>query len=64
MGRDQEAVQNLSGFGNSPAAAAQLSTVIERLFQYCERAVDGLTVAQLRDSAGERVNPPGFDVPK
>ena len=39
-------IPNLPGMGNAPTLQAQLSTVTARVLLYCDRAVDGLTVAQ------------------
>jgi hypothetical protein len=53
---------NLPGFGNPATMPDQFATLIHRLLQYCESAVDGLTVAQLCDTAGGRTNSIGWDV--
>jgi hypothetical protein len=53
---------NLPGFGVAPEMAAQYSRLIERMLQYCERAVDGLSVDQLCDTRGGLTNSIGWDV--
>lgn len=53
---------NLPGFGVEATTAAQLSRLTERLLEYCERGVDGLTVEQLCDTRGGITNSIGWDV--
>jgi hypothetical protein len=53
---------NLPGFGNPPTAAAQYSTLIDRLLKYCEWAMDGLSDDQVNDTRQGATNSPGFDV--
>lgn len=55
-------IPNLPGMGNAPTLQAQLSTVTDRVLLYCDRAVDGLTVAQLCDTRSGTTNSIGFDV--
>lgn len=52
----------LPGFGNPPTLPAQLSTLVARVLQYCDLAVDGLTPVRLRDTRGGLTNSIGFDV--
>ena len=53
---------NLPGFGNPATMPAQFATLIGRLLQYCDRAVEGLTVDQLSDTRGGLTNSVGWDV--
>jgi hypothetical protein len=53
---------NLPGFGAEATDAAQYSRLIERLLEYCERAVDGLTADELCDTRGGITNSIGWDV--
>lgn len=55
-------IPNLPGMGNPPTLQAQLSTVTGRVLQYALRAVEGLTVEQLRDTRGGVTNSIGWDV--
>ncbi|MBI5947828.1 MAG: DinB family protein [Chloroflexi bacterium] len=57
-----EPVTNLPGFGVEPTMAAQCSRLAERLLQYCEWGLDGLTVEQISDSRGGLTNSIGWDV--
>ena len=54
--------RNLPGFGVEPTVAAQYARLVERMLQYCDRAVDGLTVEQLCDTQRGTTNSIGFDV--
>ena len=53
---------NLPGLGNPPTMPAQYATLIRRVLQYSEAAVDGLTVEQLCDTRGGVTNSIGWDV--
>ena len=53
---------NLPGMGNPPTMPAQYATLIKRVLQYSEAAVDGLTVEQLSDTRGGVTNSIGWDV--
>ena len=55
-------IPNMPGMGNAPTMQAQLSALTNRLLEYCDRAVDGLTVEQLCDTHGAITNSVGFDV--
>lgn len=53
---------NLPGMGNPPTMPAQYATLIKRVLQYSEAAVDGLSVEQLCDTRGGVTNSIGWDV--
>lgn len=53
---------NLPGMGNPPTMPAQYATLIKRVLQYSEAAVDGLTVEQMCDTHGGVTNSIGWDV--
>jgi hypothetical protein len=53
---------NLPGFGNAPTIPAQYASLVGRVLQYSEAAVDGLTLEQLGDTQGGRTNSIGWDV--
>lgn len=55
-------VTNLPGMGNPPTMAAQSATLVARVLQYSERALEGLTVEQMCDTRGGLTNSAGFDV--
>ncbi|MCS7293857.1 MAG: DinB family protein [Chloroflexota bacterium] len=53
---------NLPGFGNPPTVAAQYSRLVERLLDYCEMGLAGLSPEELNDTHGGRTNSIGFDI--
>lgn len=53
---------NLPGMGNPPTMPAQYATLVGRVLQYSQAAVDGLTVEQLCDTHGATTNSIGWDV--
>lgn len=53
---------NLPGFGNPPTVAAQYARLVERLLEYCEMGLAGLTPEELNDTHGGRTNSIGFDI--
>ena len=53
---------NLPGMGVEPTVPAQYGRLIERLLQYCDMAIEGLTVEQLCDTRGGITNSIGWDV--
>ena len=54
--------RNLPGMGAAATMPAQLARLVERVLDYCDRAVAGLTVEQLCDTRGGLTNSIGFDV--
>lgn len=53
---------NLPGMGAAPTMPAQLGRLVGRVLQYCDMAVEGLTVDQLCDTRGALTNSIGWDV--
>lgn len=53
---------NLPGMGVEPTVPAQYSRLVERVLDYCDLALDGLTVDQLNDTRDGTTNSIGFDV--
>lgn len=52
---------NLPGMGNPATMSAQFSTLVGRVLQYSELALEGLTVEQLCDTRGGITNSIGWD---
>lgn len=53
---------NLPGMGNPATMPAQYAALVQRVLQYAEAAVDGLTAGQLGDIRGGVTNSIGWDV--
>lgn len=53
---------NLPGMGNPPTLPAQYAVLIQRLLQYCDGAVEDLSIEQLCDTRGGLTNSVGWDV--
>ncbi len=53
---------NLPGMGVEATVQAQYSRLVERVLDYCRRAVADLTIEELNDTQGRRTNSIGFDV--
>jgi hypothetical protein len=53
---------NLPGMGADPTMQAQYARLVDRVFDYCDRAVDGLSVEQVNDTRDGLTNSIGFDV--
>ena len=53
---------NSPGFGNDSTLAAQYSSLIGRLLDYCEAGLDGLTDEQISDTHKGTTNSVGCDV--